>query len=61
MNDEVKKKISLIDELMIEDINNLSISELEENISTLKMVIDKYSIKIEEKKLSQDKAESIFK
>ena len=61
MNDEVKKKISLIDELMIEDINNLSISELEENISSLKMIIDKYFEKIEEKKLSQDKAESIFK
>jgi uncharacterized small protein (DUF1192 family) len=46
---------------MIEDINNLSISELEENISALKMIIDKYFEKIEEKKLSQDKAESIFK
>ena len=57
MNDDVKKKISLIDELMIEDINNLSISELEENISALKMIINKYSKKIEEKKLSQDKAE----
>ena len=61
MNDEVKKKISLIDELKVEDINNLSINELEENISTLKMIIDKYSKKIEEKKLSQHKAESIFK
>ena len=61
MNDEVKKKISLIDELMIQDINNLSISELEENISDLKIIIDKYLIKIEEKKLSQDKAENIFK
>ena len=61
MNDDVKKKISLIDELMIEDINNFSISELEENISALKMIIDKYLKKIEEKKLSQDKAESIFK
>jgi len=61
MNDEVKKKVSLIDELMIEDINNLSIIELEENISSLKMIIDKYLKKIEEKKLSQDKAESIFK
>ena len=46
---------------MIEDINNLSISELEENISDLKIIIDKYLKKIEEKKLSQDKAESIFK
>ena len=48
MNDDVKKKISLIDELMIEDINNLSISELEENISALKMIIDKYFEKIED-------------
>ena len=61
MNDEVKKKMSLIDELVIEDINNLSISELEENISSLKMIIDKYFKKIEEKKLSEVKAESIFK
>ena len=61
MDDGVKKKVSLIDELMIEDINNLSIIELEENISSLKMIIDKYLKKIEEKKLSQDKAESIFK
>ena len=61
MNDDVKKKISLIDELMIEDINNFSLCELEKNISALKMIINKYSKKIEEKKLSQDKAESIFK
>ena len=61
MNDEVKKKVLLIDELIIEDINNLSINELKENISTLKMIIDKYSKKIEDKKSSQDKAESIFK
>ena len=45
MNDEVKKKISLIDELMFEDINNLSINELEENISALKIIIGKYSNK----------------
>ena len=61
MNDEVKKKVLLIDELINEDINNLSINELKENISTLKMIIDKYSKKIEDKKSSQDKAESIFK
>ena len=61
MDDEVKKKVSLIDELMIEDISSLSINELEENISNLEKIIDKYSKKIEEKKISQDKAESIFK
>jgi len=61
MDDEVKKKVSLIDELMFEDISSLSINELEENISNLKKIIDKYYKKIEEKKISQDKAESIFK
>ena len=61
MNDEVIQKVSLIDELMVEDINNLSINELEENIYALKMIIDKYYKKIEEKKLSHDKAESVFK
>ena len=61
MDDEVKKKVSLIDELMIEDISSLSINELEENISNLEKIIDKYYKKIEEKKISQDKAESIFK
>ena len=61
MDDEVKKKVSLIDELMIEDISSLSINELEENISSLEKIIDKYSKKIEEKKISQDTAESIFK
>ena len=61
MNDDVKKKISLIDELMIEDISSLSINELEDNISNLEKIIDKYSKKIKEKKISQDKAESIFK
>ena len=61
MDDEVKKKISLIGQLMIEDISSLSISELEENISNLEKIINKYTKKIEEKKISQDKAESIFK
>ena len=61
MDDEVKKKVSLIDELIIEDISSLSINELEENISNLEKIIDKYSKKIKEKKISQDKAESIFK
>ena len=61
MDDDVKKRISLIDELMIEDISSLSINELEENISNLEQIINKYTKKIEEKKISQDKAESIFK
>ena len=61
MDEEVKKKLSLIDELLSEDISSLSIDELEENISILKKIIDKYSNKIEEKKQSQKKAENLFK
>ena len=50
MDDEVKKKVSLIDELMIEDISSLSINELEENISNLEKIIDKYSKKLRKKR-----------
>ena len=35
----LKKKVSLIDELMIEDISSLSINELEENISNLEKLL----------------------
>ena len=54
MDDEVKKKVSLIDELMIEDISSLSINELEDNISNLEKIIDKYSKKIEEKNINSN-------
>ena len=50
MNEKGAKKLSLIDELLIEDVNSMSIDELEENISILKEIIKKYSNKIEEKK-----------
>ena len=60
MNEKEAKKLSLIDELLIEDVSSMSIDELEENISILKEIIKKYSNKIEEKKQSQRKAENLF-
>ena len=61
MNEKGAKKLSLIDELLIEDVSSMSIDELEENISILKEIIKKYSNKIEEKKQSQIKAENLFR
>ena len=61
MNEKGAKKLSLIDELLIEDVSSMSIDELEENISILKEIIKKYSNKIEEKKKSQRKAENLFR
>ena len=61
MNEKGAKKLSLIDELLIEDVSSMSIDELEENISILKEFIKKYSNKIEEKKQSQRKAENLFR
>ena len=61
MDEKATKKLSLIDELLIEDVSSMSIDELEENISILKEIIKKYSNKIEEKKQSQRKAENLFR
>ena len=61
MNEKAAKKLSLIDELLIEDVSSMSIDELEESISILKEIIKKYSNKIEEKKQSQRKAENLFR
>ncbi len=60
MNEKATKKLSLIDELLIEDVSSMSIDELEENISILKEIIKRYSNKIEEKRQSQRKAENLF-
>ena len=60
MNEKAPKKLSLIDELLIEDVSSMSIDELEENISILKEIIKRYSNKIEEKRQSQRKAENLF-
>ena len=61
MEDEVIKKQSIISDLKNQDLNKLSINELQERILTLKEEIDRAEEKIEIKKLSKSNAESIFK
>lgn len=61
MEDEVIKKQSIISDLKNQDLNKLSINELQERILSLKEEIDRAEEKIEIKKLSKNNAESIFK
>ena len=61
MEDEVIKKQSIISNLKNQDLNKLSINELQERILSLKEEIDRAEEKIEIKKLSKNNAESIFK
>ena len=61
MEDEIIKKQSIISELKNQDLNKLSINELQERILSLKEEIDRAEEKIEIKKLSKSNAESIFK
>ena len=61
MEDEVIKKQSIIINLKNQDLNKLSINELQERILSLKEEIDRTEEKIEIKKLSKSNAESIFK
>ena len=61
MEDEVIKKQSIISDLKNQDLNRLSINELQERILSLKEEIDRTEEKIEIKKLSKSSAESIFK
>ena len=61
MEDEVIKKQSIIIDFKNQDLNNLSINELQERILSLKEEIDRAEEKIEIKKLSKSNAESIFK
>ena len=61
MEDEVIKKQSIISDLKNQDLNKLSIKELQERVLSLKEEIDRAEEKIEIKKLSKSNAESIFK
>ncbi len=61
MEDEVLTKQSIIDELKTEYLDELSISELQERILSLKEEINRVEKKIDVKKLSKNNAESIFK
>ena len=61
MEDEVLTKKSNIDEIQRENLDELSIDELQGRILSLKEEIDRVEKKIEVKKLSKNNAESIFK
>ena len=61
MEDEVLTKQSIIDELKTEYLDELSISELQDRILSLKEEINRVEKKIDVKKLSKNNAESIFK
>ena len=61
MEDEAIKKQSIISDLKNQDLNKLSINELQERILSLKEEINRSEEKIEIKKLSKSNAESIFK
>lgn len=61
MEDEVLTKQSIINELKTEDLDELSISELQIRILSLKEEVDRVEKKIDVKKLSKNNAESIFK
>lgn len=61
MEDEVLTKKSNIDEIQRENLDELSIDELQGRILSLKEEIDRVEKKIEVKKISKNNAESIFK
>ena len=61
MEDKVLIKQSIIDELKTEYLDELSISELQERILSLKEEINRVEKKIDVKKLSKNNADSIFK
>ena len=61
MEDDVLTKKSIINEINRENLDELSIDELQGRILSLKEEIDRVEKKIEVKKLSKNNAESIFK
>jgi uncharacterized small protein (DUF1192 family) len=61
MNDDVINKKSTIDTLIIESLDELSIAELRDRISFLKDEINRCKEKIDNKKLSKNAADKIFK
>ncbi len=61
MEDDFKKKIQPLDQLIKEDLDQLSIEELEERINLLNIEVDRCSSKIKLKNSSKASAESFFK
>jgi len=61
MEDDFEKKIQPLDQLIKEDLDQLSIEELEERINLLSIEVDRCSSKIKSKNSSMASAESLFK
>ena len=61
MEDDFEKKIQPLDQLIKEDLDQLSIEELEERINLLSIEVDRCSNKIRSKNSSKASAESLFK
>jgi len=61
MNDDVINKKSIIDTLITESLDELSIAELRDRVSFLEDEINRCKEKIDNKKLSKSAADKIFK
>jgi uncharacterized small protein (DUF1192 family) len=61
MNDDVINKKSIIDTLITESLDELSITELRDRVSFLEDEINRCKEKIDNKKLSMSAADKIFK
>ena len=61
MNDDVINKKSIIDTLITESLDELSITELRDRVSFLEDEINRRKEKIDNKKLSKSAADKIFK
>ena len=61
MEEDFVKRQSAIELLKKENLDEFSISELKDRIFSLNKLIERSEKKIEEKKLSKDSAENIFK
>ncbi|MBT4696200.1 DUF1192 domain-containing protein [Hyphomicrobiales bacterium] len=61
MNDDVINKKSIIDTLITESLDELSITELRDRVSFLEDEINRCKEKIDNKKLSKSAADKIFK
>ena len=61
MNDDVINKKSIIDTLITESLDELSMTELRDRVSFLEDEINRCKEKIDNKKLSKSAADKIFK
>jgi len=60
MNDEIINKKSLIETLITESLDQLSINELKDRVKFLELEINRCNEKIVSKELSKSAADSVF-